>query len=243
MTYNKNKSITHWTYKHEEYCLKNEIPRSAQLLWEWLLKSGKVNIESEPDLKDFNNWIKKHRGKEYCRNTLKDAFNKLVECRVINLVKKYTWNIVKIVTRPLEYLKPKKKLRKRNIFDTLDASKRQSFDAVVYQQQQLRIVENKITFSKYGIFFDDDELEVLDRPKNEVMLSIVCYQIADESRVTHCNQIKITRGKVENPEGWIRTCLRRRYWDKPRTYNQIVAKYGHTTFIEELFPEMWVDTQ
>ncbi|NJN13169.1 MAG: hypothetical protein HC836_19585 [Richelia sp. RM2_1_2] len=237
MPQNRNTSISHWTYKHDEYCLKNSLPPAAKLLWQWLLKKG-INTEVEPDLKEFNKWVAKHRSSgAYCRNTLKDAFNKLVECRAINLVRKYTWNIVKIVTRPIEYLKPKKKLRKRNIFDTLDASKPQSSDHVSYQQQQLRITENKLTFSRYGIHFDDDELEVLDRPRNEVMLAIVCYQMADEGRVTQSNQIKVFRGKVKNPEGWIRTCLRKRYWDKPRTYEQIFYKYGNSDFIDELFPD------
>ncbi|NJN13666.1 MAG: hypothetical protein HC815_39565 [Richelia sp. RM1_1_1] len=142
MTYKKTKSITYWTYKHEEYCLKNQIPRAAQLLWEWLLKTGKVNIETEPDLKDFNNWIKRYRGKSYCRNTLKSAFNKLVESRVVNLVKRYTWNIVKIVARPLEYLKPKRKLQKRNIFDTLGDSNTSKYDKRYSQQQHILITDN-----------------------------------------------------------------------------------------------------
>ena len=225
MTYNRNKSIAHWTYKHEEYCLKNRIPRAAQLLWESLLKQGKVNIETEPDLKDFNVWIKRHRGKSYCRNTLKDAFNKLVECRVINLVKKYTWNIVKIVTRPLEYLKPKRKLQKRNVFDTLDSSNACKYDGRYSQQQHILITNNKLLFSEYGISFNDTETKILDRPRNEILLSIVCYQI----------RLKTT--EIRNPQGWIRTCLEHRYWDEPSTFNQIMEKYGNTPFIYELMPD------
>lgn len=236
MTYKAQKSISHWTYKHEEYCLKNQIPRAAQLMWEWLIKKGQVNIEVEPDLKDFNIWIKKHRGKEYCSKTLKSAFNKLEETRVVNVVKRYTWNIVKIVTRPLEYLKPRRKVQKRDIISNLDRSKGKFTDDVSLQQQHTRIVDNQILFSKYGIHFDDTEKEVLNRPKNEILLSIVCYQIADTSKVVQANHTTITRGKIKNPEGWVRTCLRRRYWDKPRTYQQLEAEYGHTTFWNELFP-------
>ncbi|MBE9214562.1 hypothetical protein IQ247_18125 [Plectonema cf. radiosum LEGE 06105] len=225
MTYNRNKSITHWTYKHEEYCLKNQIPRSSQLLWEWLLKTGKINTESEPDLKDFNNWIRKHRGKSYCRNTLKSAFNKLVECRVVNLVKQYTWNIVKIVTRPLEYLKPKRKLQKRNVFDTLGSSNPSKYDSRYSQQQHILITDNKLLFSQYGISFNDTETKVLDRPRNEVLLSIVCYQI------------RLETSEIRNPQGWIKRCLEGRYWDEPSMFNQIIAKYGNTPFIYELMPD------
>ena len=237
MTHKTQKSISHWTHKHEEYCLKNQIPRAAQLMWEWLIKKGQVNIETEPDLKDFNKWISRHRGKPYCRNTIKSAFNCLVETRVVNLVKKYTWHVVKILTRPLEYLKPKRKLQKRNIFDSLDRSNGTNFVDVSLQQQHTRIVDNQILFSKYGIHFDATEKEVLNRPRKEVLLSIVCYQIADEKVITQCNKKVVTREEVKNPPGWVRTCLRRRYWEKPHTFNQIIAKYGNTTFIEELFPD------
>ncbi|NJN13236.1 MAG: hypothetical protein HC836_18045 [Richelia sp. RM2_1_2] len=238
MPQNRNTSILPWTYKHDEYCLENGITPSAKLLWQWLVKKGYVSQEII-DLKEFNGWVAKHRLKgAFSNKALKLAFNKLIECRAINLLKGYTWNIVKIITRPIEYLKPRKKVQKRDIFSNLDGSKPSKYNVVDLQQQQLRIVENKITFSRYGIHFDGDELEVLDRPKNEILLSIVCYQIADESRITHGNELKITRGKINNPEGWIRTCLRRRYWDKPRTYQQIINKYGNTTFILELFPDI-----
>ena len=203
---------------------------------EWLIKIGQVNVETEPDLKDFNNWIKRHRGKEYCRNTVKSAFNCLVENRVVNLVKRYTWRIVKIVTRPLEFLKPKRKLQKLDILDSLHRSFGMFVDDVSLLQQHILITDNQLLFSQYGIRFDETDKEVLNRPKNEVLLSIACYQIADTRKVTQANQTTITRGKIENPEGWIRTCLRRRYWDKPRTYQQIANEYGHTTFWDELFP-------
>lgn len=236
MTQNTTKSVSQWTYKHEEYCLRNEIPPSAKILWEWLIRKGEVNKETEPDLKEFNNWIRRHRGKGYCRNTLKSAFGKLVECRVVNLVKRYTWSVAKIVTRPLEYLKPKRKLQKRNIFDNLDRSNGSKHVDVVLQQQQELITNNKLLFSEYGINFNDDETEVLNRPRNEVLLAITCYQIRDKGQVTHGNQIKVTRGKIANPEGWIRSCLRKRLWDEPRMYQQIGLEYGHTTFWDELFP-------
>ncbi|AFY54641.1 hypothetical protein Riv7116_2110 [Rivularia sp. PCC 7116] len=189
MTQSRNKSISQWTYKHDEFCLQNSISPAAKLLWQWLIKKGYIG-ESEPDLKDFNKWVSRNRSKgAYCRNTLKDAFNKLVESRAINLVKKYTWNIVKIVTRPIEYLKPKKKLQKRNIFDSLDRSKQRNYDNGLSQQQHIRILDNQILFSQYGIHFDDTEKEVLDRPKNEILLAIVCYQLADETRITQCTGV------------------------------------------------------
>ncbi len=233
----RNKSIRQWTHKHDEFCLKNGITPSAKLLWQWLLRKGYFEQEIV-DLKDFNSWVKKHRVKgEFCSKTLKTAFSQLVEHRIINLIKGFAWNIVKIVTRPLEYLAPRRKVQKRNIFSSLDNSKGSKSDDVLLQQQHIRIIDNQLLFLQYGIHFDQTEKEVLDRPKNEILLSIACYQIADENRITQANKLTITKGKVFNPPGWIRTCLRRRYWDKPDTYNQLLGKYGDTTYWFELFPE------
>lgn len=112
MPFNRNKTVsrvTGWTNKHDEFCLANNIPLAAKLLWEWLSRLGEAE-ETEPDLGEFNDWVKQHRSKGYCRPTLKNALAKLIDCGIVNLVRQYTWKIVKIVTRPLEWLTPKKKL-------------------------------------------------------------------------------------------------------------------------------------
>ncbi len=107
MTQNSTKNLNPWTDKHDLFCLENKITPSAQLLWRWLLREGKLGTELEPDLKEFNEWVSKRRGKPYCRPQVKAAFNQLVECRVIVLVKTFTWHLVRIVTRTLADLFPK----------------------------------------------------------------------------------------------------------------------------------------
>lgn len=238
MTQNRNKSITHWTYKHDEFCLENEVFPAAKLLWQWLLKKGYVG-QCEPNIKHFNEWVGTFRKRgEYCRNQLKDAFKKLVECRAINLVKKYTWYEAKIVTRPIEYLKPKKNLRKHTLSDTLVTSNGMFVDAVSYQQQHKRMVENQLLFTEYGIHFNEDDVCALDHPRNEILLAIVCYQIKDSRVNNSFGKIRYYRaGKIPNPEGWIKVCLQKRYWDEPTNYAQIFWKYSETEFWNELFPD------
>ncbi|WP_414625192.1 hypothetical protein [Calothrix sp. CCY 0018] len=238
MTQNRNKSITHWTYKHDEYCLENEVFTAAKLLWQWLLKKGLIG-ECEPNLKHFNKWVGKFRARgEYCRNQLKSAFKKLIDCRAINVVKKYTWFEAKIVTRPIEYLKPKKNLRKRTLSDTLVTSNGMFVDAVSYQQQHKRMVENQLLFAEYGIHFNEDDICALDHPRNEILLAIVCYQIKDSRVNDSMGEIRYYRaGKIPNPEGWIKVCLQKRYWDEPTNYAQIFRKYTGTAFWDELFPD------
>lgn len=101
---NTKKNNSYWTDKHDEFCLENSLTPCAKLLWQWILRQK----DDEPDLKEFNNWVEDHRNKPYCRLTIKAAFNQLVECRVVKLVKQFTWHLVRIVTRAIDDLFPKK---------------------------------------------------------------------------------------------------------------------------------------
>lgn len=108
-----------------------------------------------------------------------------------------------------------------------------------YQQQQERILNNQLLFSKYGIHFNEYETDVLSRPREEVLLSIVMYQIKDSK--VNFDQISgktkyFRAGKIPNPEGWIKVCLERRYWDEPSNFAQIYWRYNGTSFWNELFP-------
>ena len=224
MPQNRNKTIVPWTYRHDEYCLKNGLPPAAKLLWKWLLRHSILNAESEIDLNDFNRWIAKSRGKGYCQKTLKGALEKIYQSRVIELCRQYTWRIVKIITRPIEYLKPRKKVQKRDIFSNSGVPNPRNSVTQYQQQQQLLIIRNQTTLSDFGITFNSDEKEVLEHPHNEVLLAIECFKLRGGF------------GKIPNPQGWVRVCLRKRFWDEMPTYNQLLMKFGNCTYWDELFP-------
>lgn len=225
MPLNSNKSVisvTDWTKKHDEFCLANNLPPAAKLLWEWLKRLGEAE-ETEPDLSDFNDWVKRHRGKGYCRPTLKNALAKLIDCGVVNLVRQYTWKIVKIVTRPLDWLKPKKNLPERQQIYALPPSNTESSEDRD-KQQQLSSSNHDLLQSE-GFQFNTVEPEVLERPQNEIKLAVILFKLRGGFE------------KIEkNPEGWLRTCLRLRLWEEPRNYNRLLQLFGATTTWEELFP-------
>lgn len=81
--------------------------------------------------------------------------------------------------------------------------------------------------SNEGFFFNQSEPEVLNRPLYEIKLALAMFKL---------------RGGFEkfkekgNPEGWLRTCLRLRYWEEPRNYQSLLREYGATTTWHELFP-------
>ncbi len=130
------KTNHYWTDKHDEFCLENGFTPCAKLLWQWILRQK----DDEPDLKDFNNWVAQHRSKPFCRLTIKTAFNQLVESRVIQLVKQFTWHLVRIVTRTIEDLFPKKNLRSNNQIYVLPTSNDSSSNDDLYNSNQSSLI-------------------------------------------------------------------------------------------------------
>ncbi|HIK04590.1 MAG TPA: hypothetical protein IGS40_07745 [Trichormus sp. M33_DOE_039] len=229
MSENRNKINIPWTQEHEAYCYKHRISPAAKSLWQWLMLEGQISEEIEPDLSAFNNWVEKVRGKGYAHNYLKKIFDQLVEHRVIQVVKQYSWKIFKLLVRPLEWLKPPKKPREKKLhnhnysYDS-DTSNQQSSVPSNTQQQPSNIDDNLATLAENGINFDDGIKEVLERPKHEIKLAILMFNLRGGFE------------KIENPEGFIRDCLRGYWWEAPRNYNLLLKKFGNSTVWDELFP-------
>lgn len=229
MTENTTKINLPWSQEHEEYCYKHRISPAAKILWQWLMRQGEISEEVEPDLSAFNAWVETVRGKGYCHKYLKKIFDELVEHRVIQVVKKYSWKIFKLLVRPLEWLKPPRKRVRKNFQNvgsssTLDPSNACSFVPVTLQQQHSNIDKNLTTLADNGILFNSDEKEVLDRPENEIKLALIMFNLQGNFE------------KIRNPEGWIRACLRKRIWEHPTNQKLLLQMFGNSTEWDELFP-------
>ncbi|MDZ8096708.1 MAG: hypothetical protein RMZ42_32940 [Nostoc sp. DedQUE05] len=229
MPENSSKNSLPWTEEHEAFCYKHHICPAAKSLWQWLMRQGVIAEEVEPDLSEFNATVAKARGKGYSHNYLKKIFDTLVEHRVIQVVKQYSWKIFKLLVRPLEWLKPPRKKREKNLQNhNLSYTSPTSNDKPAVpsdiQQQHSNSDINLETLAENGIHFDSSEKEVLERPTNEIKLGLLMFNL---------------RGgldKILNPEGFIRRCLRERWWEFPRNYNLLLSMFGNSTEWDELFP-------
>ncbi len=203
---NAKNNTTYWTDKHDEFCLENGLTPCAKLLWQWILRQK----DDEPDLKDFNDWVKNHRGKPYCRLTIKTAFNQLVESRVIKLVKQFTWHLVRIVTRAIDDLFPKKKLRTENqIYDSPTSNHSESDGRLTNNSQSIYSSEDKVEIlescASHGIFFDPKQDTILyEYELDDIGLALDYYYSLSD----------VVKRSIYNPPGWFLTCLRDRYWEK-----------------------------
>ncbi|MEH1771580.1 hypothetical protein [Nostoc sp.] len=229
MPENSLKNALPWTEEHEAFCYQHHICPAAKSLWQWLMRQGVISEEVEPDLSEFNATVAKSRGKGYSHNYLKQIFEQLVEHRVIQVVKQYSWKIFKLLVRPLEWLKPPRKKREKNLQNhnfsyTSDPSNDKYAVPGDIQQQHSNSDINLEALGEVGIHYDSSEKEVLERPTNEIKLAILMLNL---------------RGgldKILNPEGFIRRCLRERWWEFPRNYNRLLSMFGNSTEWDELFP-------
>ncbi|MCC5629078.1 hypothetical protein LC613_13740 [Nostoc sphaeroides CHAB 2801] len=229
MPENSLKNALPWTEEHEAFCYKHHICPAAKSLWQWLMRQGQIAEEVEPDLSEFNATVAKARGKGYSHNYLKQIFHQLVEHRVIQVVKQYSWKIFKLLVRLLEWLKPPRKKREKNLQNhnfsyTLPTSNQQSIVPGNIQQQHSNSDLNLETLKEAGIHYDSSEKEVLERPTNEIKLALLIFNLRGGFE------------KIENPEGFIRNCLRGRWWEFPRNYNRLLSMFGNSTEWDELFP-------
>lgn len=212
-----------WTEEHDEFCLKNRIPPAARLLWRWLINQGKEGHESEPDLQDFNEWVEKNRGQGYAQIYLKKIYKALVDNRIITQVKKFTWRIYRVIVQPLSWLKPpRKKVQNPNSSFTLHPSNAQSVVDEADQQQHTLILNNQATLAEEGVHFEESEKEVLNRPEVEIKVALALYKIRGGAE------------KIQNPPGFIRYCLRYRYWEQPSNQSQLIAVLGNGKIWDEL---------
>jgi hypothetical protein len=228
MAFRKPKKTIPWTEEHNQFCLENRIPPAARILWQWLLMQGEAE-DIEPNLAEFNAWVAKHRGKPYGQQYVKTLFKVLVNNRVVEVVKEFSWKAYRCLLRPLEWLKPLKKqnLQNREEISKIAAETAENSDAGLDSSSNLDLIQaNQETLKSEGIEFNENEVEVLDRPAVQIKAAIILFNL---------------RGRIEkilNPEGWIRSCLRGEWWLSRRNM-EILCRYfqqsGNTSAIYELY--------
>lgn len=191
-----NNTAPNWGKKQDEFCLKHKISGCAKLLLRWLVRNPK---NCEPDLKSFNNWVLKHREKPFHRDTLKQAFKKLVNVGVVIVKKLFKWHVFRI---ELVFLWARKKSRSPDCDRDSSPSNPAYSCQVGLQQQPLLTKEQEaivqqlkiagIQFENYSPLWEFSEEEI-------------------DRAVTYYLQIP-NIGDIRNPAGWLLKCLQKKWW-------------------------------
>ncbi|MGI8500150.1 MAG: hypothetical protein ACR2LR_03305 [Hassallia sp.] len=257
MPQNDNKPVprvTAWTKKHDEYCLQYKIPNSAQKLWHWLICYGQVGKRIEPSLKEFNDWIESERGKPYCYKQLKNAFNKLLECKLLKLIRQYNWHEFKLIIKPLDWLEPRNKTsEKKSEFENSNSktqaetieNQSKNLDTVYQQQHSIDPKEKEVANSTRT------KPQVSPETKQEIkqLCKTADIQLPEKCEIFYypIEEIKISLGflkirnkrdRIPNRIGWIIDCLQNKYYLEPE--NQRVLQHLGIISVDSLLYEYYV---
>ncbi len=193
-----------WNKKNDQFALSCGLTRlSVLLMMRWILRRAKLNqvCEIEIDLRVFNAWIAKNRGRPYDPKTIREAIALLDEKSqgLILVTKSYTPWIKKVLVRPLETVLNNlaqeqgkhPKLKTGNPMYSDDHKKRLAL------QQQQDISKLDSILSKLGIKFTLDNLHKLWRMAGKSLDEI---KTAVEY-LLHANSTQKT--PIGNVHGWL----------------------------------------
>ena len=174
----------------------------------WILRRSNAHLvsEIEIDLKEFNEWVAKKRGRGYDRKTLKEAITQLDEQTqgLILVTKDYTPWIKKLLVRPLNIVLAQNSdpLGKRPKPKRGNPMYSEGFKNEAVKQQQQIISKLDLLFTKVGIKFDSNALARLWKLSGKSMTSISeALQLLLHRHSTQALAIK-------NPQGFIVDCLK-----------------------------------
>jgi hypothetical protein len=255
MTQNNNKNLLNWTEKHLKYCLKYRIGNVAQTLWKWLLTLPRYGDKVEFTFKEFQQYIKKLRGKSHALYWVKQQFEKLVFLRIINIDKDFGHNTYRIEIRHPDATIPKKRVERNLHYHQVSLEKHTSNTAhgetgynsssssnspdlsttctdevssnnIDKQPENTNQLDIKERNRKLQIIKACAKFGILFNPKKSTTEEIYKYPIEDITALLELFRKRNKGGLIDNPQGWLIDCLRYRY------YEDIL--YTEETFIADI---------
>lgn len=197
-----------WTKKHDEFVEACGLRPSAERLLRWLLRRAKLSdiSEIEIDLKKFNRWIEKIRGRGFDRKTLREAIVQLDEktMGMITIIKDYNPWIKKILVKPLNFVLRENSQNGDNIPKL--PTEKPMFDAAhkerLLKQQQQDISKIEGILSKLGMKYTPDALVKLWRMAGKSVEQV--KKGVELMLHSHSTQEQ----PIKKPHGWLYDCLR-----------------------------------
>lgn len=242
MTQNTSKNILNWTEKHLKYCLKYRVGNVAQTLWKWLLTLPKYGDKIEFALKEFQEYVKKLRGKSHAMNWVKLQLDKLVFLRIISVDKDFGHNTYRIELRHPDDIKPKIRKERNlhyhqvslekhtsntaqcetgdissstidNASSSLDNTDSSVGNKVSHQPETKKPLDLKEHYRKLQIIKACAKFGIFFHPKKSTTEEIYKYPIEDITASLELFAKRNQRGTITNPKGFLIDCLRYRFYE------------------------------
>ena len=207
-----------WTKKHDEFCLGQKLRPSTMVLLRWILRRAnncKVT-EIEIDLKLFNAWVARKRGRGYDRKTLSEAIAQLDEKTdgLIVVTKDYTPWIKKLLVRPLDLVLSQRaaRLGKTPKLKCGNPMYSEAFKKRGREQLLQNISKLDSFLQKFGLKYTPDALHRLWRFSGKKMSEV--EKAIELMLKTHGELVKRnfdgSTSEVQgitSPKGWLHDCL------------------------------------
>ena len=208
-----------WTKKHDELCLEQKPRQSTMFLIRWILRRANNSqvSEIEIDLKLFNAWVAKKRGRGYDRKTLSEAIAQLDEKTegLIVVLKNYTPWIKKLLVRPLDLVLSQRaaRLGKTPKLKQGNPMYSEAFKKRGREQLLQNISKLDCFLRKVGLRYTPDALHRLWRFSGKKMSNVreaVKYMLevhAEKVKASGATCLEEAEG-IEKPKGWLHDCLK-----------------------------------
>ena len=233
-----------WNKKHDKFAYNQGLMPSSAFLLRWILRKAKLNeiCELEIDLKKFNTWVGKERGKPYHRRTLDLAIAQLNDQTegMIVVLKRYTPWIFKILIRPLDFVLQNKHAKREKIDNRNDLNPMYSEDHKkrLEQQQHQNISKIDSLFQKVNLNFTTDALGRIWRMAGKKIENVIkTIELLVYQNSTPSNK------PIERPHGFVIDCLKYRWYDNFDLYYQPeIPKFGNRGSIIEFSESLRLET-
>ncbi|NJL51181.1 MAG: hypothetical protein HC930_01300 [Hydrococcus sp. SU_1_0] len=231
-----------WNKRNDQFAMSCGLTApSVLLLMRWILRRAKQNQvdEIEIDLRIFNAWIAKNRGRPFDRKTIREAIATIDQNSqgLILITKSYSPWVKKVLVRPLAFVlqinSPLKeetpKLPTGNPMFS-DAYKKQELE-----QQQQDISKLKTMFDNLGLKYAEDTIIKLWRKAGKKVDDV---KLAVEMMLhAHSTQTE----PVRVPEAWLIRCIERKFYEGFSLYYQaelprFTSSYEIEQFVKGLMP-------
>lgn len=221
--------------RYIKIALSKNLTPTARELWQWLLSDMKPDqSEIEFDLKKFNTWVAKQRGKPHDPKTIKRAAQQLMDSGIVSYFKRFTWSVWRWVIKPIDFLveacvpqKRKKSLPEGQIPETQPSNpctvenEYPTTATVSLSSGDPQFGEKLEACQKAGIYYEPKDAKFLAGfPLEKVLASIVYF-------LQH-------RENVYKPEGWFRVCLEEDWVGQEQERHVLRTKWSTENLFEAI---------
>lgn len=221
-----------WNKKSDQFALSCGLRPSTRLMLRWILRRAKLNeiSEIEIDLRVFNAWVAKHRGRPYDRKTIGEALAQLNDLTggLIVVLKSYTPWVHKLIVRPLSFVLAENAIKQGNDPKPPTGNPMFSKDHKerLDEQQQQDISKIDSLLKQVGLIYDQNALNRIWRLAGKTVDAVV--DAIELMLYRHSSK------PIPRPHGFIIECLKQQ-WQKGFNlyYEPELPKFRSTVEITE----------